>query len=142
MTAPAAQTGSAARPVALFVLGMGRSGTSALTRVLSLCGARLPAGMMGADNGNQRGYWEPRAALLLNRAILERHGSAWWDPSLRLLEQDAIGADEKAACMTEIGAFLNRLPPRRSWSSRTYKLLRCPTCGSTRHVWPDSTSRP
>ena len=111
MTAPAAQTGSAARPVALFVLGMGRSGTSALTRVLSLCGARLPAGMMGADNGNQRGYWEPRAALLLNRAILERHGSAWWDPSLRLLEQDAIGADEKAACMTEIGEFLNRLPP-------------------------------
>jgi len=83
VTAPAAQTGSAARPVALFVLGMGRSGTSALTRVLSLCGAKLPAGMMGADNGNQRGYWEPRAALLLNRAILERHGSAWWDPSLR-----------------------------------------------------------
>lgn len=46
------------RPVALFVLGMGRSGTSALTRVLSLCGATLPVGMMGADEGNRRGYLE------------------------------------------------------------------------------------
>ena len=45
MTRPAAQTGTAARPVALFVLGMARSGTSALTRVLSLCGGTLPAGM-------------------------------------------------------------------------------------------------
>ena len=34
----------AAKPVALFVLGIGRSGTSALTRVLSLCGAALPPG--------------------------------------------------------------------------------------------------
>ena len=62
----AAQTGTAARPVALFVLGMPRSGTSALTRVLSLCGGTLPAGMMGADSANPRGYWEPRKALHLN----------------------------------------------------------------------------
>lgn len=72
--------GTAVRPCVLFVLGMGRSGTSALTRVLSLCGATLPAGMMGADEGNKRGYGGPRASLLLNRKIQERHGSAWWDP--------------------------------------------------------------
>jgi hypothetical protein len=105
-----AHSGTATRPVALFVLGMGRSGTSALTRVLSLCGATLPVGMMGADEGNQRGYWEPRASLLLNRAILERHGSAWWDPSLRVLEEGVFSEQEKAACMAEIGAYLNKLP--------------------------------
>jgi hypothetical protein len=68
------QAGS--RPVLLFVLGMGRSGTSALTRVLSLCGAALPPGMLGADAGNPRGYWEPRAALGINERFLYRHGSS------------------------------------------------------------------
>ena len=107
---PAAQTGTAARPVALFVLGMPRSGTSALTRVLSLCGGTLPAGMKGADRGNPLGYWEPRKALHLNEAILRRHGSAVFDTSLRLQEEGAFDAEEKAACIAEIGAFLNRLP--------------------------------
>lgn len=100
----------ATRPVALFVLGMSRSGTSALTRVLSLCGATLPVGMMGADEGNQRGYWEPRASLQLNRAILERHGSAWWDPSLRVLEEGEFSPDETASCLADITAYLTTLP--------------------------------
>ncbi len=101
---------TATRPLALFVLGMGRSGTSALTRVLSLCGATLPAGMMGADEINQRGYWEPRASLLLNRSILERRGSAWWDPSLRVLEEGAFTEAERVACTAEIAAYLKSLP--------------------------------
>lgn len=105
-----AQNGPATRPLALFVLGMSRSGTSALTRVLSLCGASLPAGMMGADVSNQRGYWEPRASLLMNREILERRGSAWWDPSLRVLEPSAFNNDEKAACTADIAAYLKTLP--------------------------------
>ncbi|HNA50429.1 MAG TPA: sulfotransferase family protein, partial [Mycobacterium sp.] len=58
------------RPTILFVLAMARSGTSALTRVLSLCGAALPAGMLGANKGNQRGYWEPRESIYLNLRIL------------------------------------------------------------------------
>ncbi len=110
MTAAAAQTGTAARPVALFVMGMARSGTSALTRVLSLCGGTLPAGMVGADAGNPLGYWEPRAAFCLNEAILRRHRSAAYDPSLRLQEEGAFEAEEKAACIAEIRAFLTTLP--------------------------------
>ncbi|WP_406814387.1 sulfotransferase family protein [Mycobacterium sp. M23085] len=97
-------------PVALFVLGMGRSGTSALTRLLSLCGAALPPGMLGADATNPRGYWEPRESLLLNGAILYRHGSAWFDPTLRVLEDGRFDAQEKAVCMAEINAFLQKIP--------------------------------
>ena len=89
---------------------MARSGTSALTRVLSLCGGTLPAGMVGANAGNPRGYWEPRAATYLNEAILRRHGSAWYDPSLRLQEEGAFDAEEKAACIAKIGAYLTTLP--------------------------------
>jgi hypothetical protein len=105
-----ARSGSAARPVVLFVLGIPRSGTAALTRVLSLCGATLPAGMRGADRGNPRGYWEPRKATYLNDAILRRHGSTMYDPTLRLQEEGRFDAEEKAACIAEIGAFLTTLP--------------------------------
>jgi hypothetical protein len=110
MTVPAAQNGAPARPVMLFVLGMGRSGTSALTRVLALSGAALPNGMMGADEHNPRGYWEPRTAIMLNETILRRLDSNWYDPTMRLEEDGAFDADEKAACIAEIGAYLSKMP--------------------------------
>lgn len=106
----AGHSGSAARPVALFVLGVPRSGTSAVTRVLSLCGATLPAGLSGADPRNPRGYWEPRASLHLNNTILRRYGSAVFDPSLRLQEDGGVDADQKTFCINKIGQFLATLP--------------------------------
>jgi hypothetical protein len=110
LVTPAAQTGMAARPIALFVLGVNRSGTSALTRVLSLCGAALPAGLVGAMPDNPLGHWEPRKAIVLNEAILRRHGSTVFDPTLRLQEEGAFDAQGKAACIAEIRAFLTTLP--------------------------------
>ncbi|CQD03336.1 hypothetical protein BN970_00438 [Mycolicibacterium conceptionense] len=110
MTAPGELTEKPARPVVLFVLGMGRSGTSALTRVLSLCGAALPGGMMGADSGNERGYWEPRAGLYLNEKFLYRHGSSYFDPTLRLQEEGGLSAEETAAFTAKIRDYLRTLP--------------------------------
>lgn len=105
-----AQPGTAVRPVALFVLGFGRSGTSALTRVLSLCGGRLPAGLLGATGENPRGFWEPRAAIHLNEAILRHHGSSGYDLKLRVREDAAFDAKENAAWVAKIRAFLTTLP--------------------------------
>lgn len=99
------------RPVVLFVLGMARSGTSAITRVLSLCGGALPSALAGANPANPRGYWEPRKAIILNERILHRNGSSRFDTTLRLQEEGAFDADEKAACIDEIRAFLTTLPP-------------------------------
>jgi hypothetical protein len=110
MTAAAAQTGTANRPIVLFVMGMPRSGTSALTRVLSLCGGTLPAGMVGANRANPLGYWEPRAAVGLNEAILRRHGSAKYDPSLRLQQEGAFDTNKRASCIAKIEAYLATLP--------------------------------
>jgi hypothetical protein len=110
VTATVGKSGTAGRSVALFVLGPQRSGTSAITRVLSLCGGVLPSGMLGADPGNPRGYWEPRKAIAINEAILHRHGSAWFDPSLRLQEDGAFDAEEKAAHVAKIAAYLTALP--------------------------------
>jgi hypothetical protein len=110
VTSAANRNATASRPVVLFVLGMGRSGTSALTRVLSLCGATPPAGMLGADASNPRGYWEPRAALYLNEKFLYRHGSSYFDPTLRLQEKDAVGDEERTAFIAKIAGYLHTLP--------------------------------
>lgn len=103
-------SGAATRPMVLFVLGPQRSGTSALTRVLSLCGGTLPTAMLGADANNPAGYWEPRAAITLNESILRERGTNWYDPSLRFLDDGAFDAKKNAACVGKIAAYLTTLP--------------------------------
>lgn len=98
-------------PVIVFVLGMGRSGTSALTRALSLCGGALPATLVGADDSNQKGHWEPLNALHLNDGFLRRHGSTWFDPTLRLQSEVVISSAERDIFLDRIKAFLRALPP-------------------------------
>ena len=65
---------------ALLVLGMHRSGTSALARVLSLRGANLPATLLAPNRGNPSGYWESSPLVAFNDALLESFGTAWDDP--------------------------------------------------------------
>jgi GT2 family glycosyltransferase/glycosyltransferase involved in cell wall biosynthesis len=64
---------------ALIVLGMHRSGTSALTRVLGLLGARLPSEMLAANPDNPRGFWESRAIVHRHEALLREQASFWHD---------------------------------------------------------------
>ena len=109
MSDPQTVPGAAGRRIALFVLGVGRSGTSALTRVLSLCGGTLPADLLGANAGNPLGHWEPNAALAINEGILARHGSSWYDPTLHLQDPANIGLEARAASIAEIGTFLATL---------------------------------
>lgn len=78
--------------------------------MLSLCGAALPPGLAGANSANPLGYWEPRASHRINNSILRRHGSEWFDPTLRLQEKGAFGPDEKAGIIAEIKAYLAKLP--------------------------------
>ncbi|BBZ18094.1 sulfotransferase family protein [Mycolicibacterium gadium] len=110
MTTSTGGAGTAPRPVIVFVLGINRSGTSALTRVLSLCGGALPAKLLGAMPDNPLGHWEPRQVNVLNEGILRRLGSSAFDPSLPLRDEDAIGPEDKAACLKEIRAYLDTLP--------------------------------
>lgn len=105
-----AQDGTVSRPVILFVVGMARSGTSALARVLSLCGGTLPSELVGAMPDNPLGHWEPRAANILNEKIMRRLGTSGFDPTLRLEEEGAIDADQKAAFIAEIREYLTTMP--------------------------------
>ncbi len=73
------QTHLAPAKVALVVMGVGRSGTSALTRVLSLLGAGLPREIIGPGPANQRGHWEPNAIVGLSNEMLRIHDKDWFD---------------------------------------------------------------
>ncbi|HUB27422.1 MAG TPA: hypothetical protein VL992_18495, partial [Tepidisphaeraceae bacterium] len=58
---------ASSQPVAIGVLGMHRSGTSALARLLNLLGADLGRTLLDASDDNPRGFWE-------NRQIVDCHG--------------------------------------------------------------------
>lgn len=65
---------------ALLILGMHRSGTSALTRLINIYGAALPTDLLPANAGNVTGYWEPSAIVRFHDRVLEAAGSQWDDP--------------------------------------------------------------
>jgi hypothetical protein len=65
---------------AVVVLGMHRSGTSALARALSFFGYALPRDVLPPQPDNPKGYWEPRGIMRLNEAILEACGASWDRP--------------------------------------------------------------
>lgn len=121
--APGPNTSPAAPArTALIVLGMHRSGTSVLTRVLSLMGADLPASLMGPSPNNPTGYWESHVVRDFNDRLLAVIGSYWddwralpegWDRSPKVAEF----TDEAAELLeTEFGTsgFLVLKDPRVS----------------------------
>ena len=65
---------------AILVLGMHRSGTSALARLIGYCGAALPADAIEAHADNARGYWESAAIVKADDQLLRVARSSWFDP--------------------------------------------------------------
>jgi glycosyltransferase involved in cell wall biosynthesis len=65
---------------AVIVLGMHRSGTSALTRVLSLAGLALPQHLLQPNVDNEKGFWESDVICNCQDEFLEKIGSSWDDP--------------------------------------------------------------
>ncbi len=73
----------------LLVLGMHRSGTSAVTRTLNLLGSCLPKTVSGFGRGNEGGHWEPAPLVLLHDSMLAEAGSRWDD--WRVFDPELIG---------------------------------------------------
>lgn len=77
--AAAARQAAPGGRTAYLVLGMHRSGTSAVTQVLALAGCDLPRNVMEGDEHNARGYFEPWKIAILNDGRLRAGGTAWDD---------------------------------------------------------------
>jgi hypothetical protein len=64
----------------ILVQGMHRSGTSALTGVLSLLGVNLGTTLLEAqEEVNPKGFWEHAAVVDLHDELLGSLHSGWWD---------------------------------------------------------------
>lgn len=74
-----AHSSTSAGRQAVVVLGMHRSGTSALAGVLARLGCALPEQVMPANEFNPKGFYESIGAYNLNDALLRLEGSAWSD---------------------------------------------------------------
>jgi hypothetical protein len=61
----------------VIVLGMHRSGTSALTGMLAKAGFTAPSDLIQADEANPKGYWESLSINKLNEDFLAEMESHW-----------------------------------------------------------------
>lgn len=99
----------------VIVLGMHRSGTSMLARVLGLmgCYAGPEESFAPPDAANPRGYWERRDLWAVDEAILQSLGASWYDIAEldlnRLPEEDRPGIEEGARDV------LRELDAHRPW---------------------------
>lgn len=69
----------------LLVLGMHRSGTSALAGLLCQQGFQAPQNNDAGDAHNPTGYWEPQQIRAFHNSLLEGAQSSWEDPLLPVL---------------------------------------------------------
>lgn len=90
----------------LLILGMHRSGTSALTRVLSLGGASLPSTLMKATEANETGYWESTKLYEYHKALLEELNSYWND--WRSIDWACVSPDRREEIKDEINHILDQ----------------------------------
>ena len=67
------------RQICILILGMHRSGTSALTGTLGLLDVDLGNDLMTADEGNAKGYFENQNFYQINEDLLSQIDSSWED---------------------------------------------------------------
>ena len=89
---------------ALLVLGMHRSGTSLLTRILSLLGADLPSNLAPPNPGNEAGYWESLTLNALHEEIFNALSLSW--DSLAPIPDRWFTTSHAAAHQQKIANFL------------------------------------
>ncbi|HJX24749.1 MAG TPA: hypothetical protein VJ252_01225, partial [Chthoniobacterales bacterium] len=64
---------------AVVILGMHRSGTSALCGALDLLGVDFGERLMPANHANEKGYWEHEEIVRFHDDLLSSLGSRWDD---------------------------------------------------------------
>lgn len=64
---------------ACIILGMHRSGTSALASLVASLGAALPERLSPPGPDNPEGYFEPAVLVELHELLLQAGGSVWFD---------------------------------------------------------------
>lgn len=85
---------------AVLVLGMHRSGTSALTRIINLMGFAAPRTLMAATDANETGFWESEVFADIDERILKTCGHKW--SSRKRFAADVVDAARRAGLIDEV----------------------------------------
>lgn len=91
--------------ICLLVVGMHRSGTSALTRALNILGASAPNVVLGAEPHNEAGHWEPERIVAIHEEMLFRADSRWDD--WRALSLDDLSARDRRTYKATLARLLS-----------------------------------
>ena len=95
-----------ARPKLLMVLGMHRSGTSAITKGLEVLGVDLGDNLIPPQEDNPKGFFEDRELIELNERILKKTGHSWYD--LAPIDPALMTGPDLLTERLEAGAFIRR----------------------------------
>lgn len=99
-------TASSIKSTCVLVLGVHRSGTSALTRCLSLVGMDLGSHLLSPAEMNAKGFWEHGDVVRINDQLLEAFGLYWYD--LTPLPDGWLMSEAADAARKEIRAIIKR----------------------------------
>ncbi|MHC4414421.1 MAG: glycosyltransferase [Planctomycetota bacterium] len=99
----------------IIVLGMHRSGTSCVTRLLNMAGAYFgPQSIStGANEENPKGFWERRDVRRVCDALLHGADADWWQ--VADFAPDRIPAEVKDRASEEFRTILGELDAHRPW---------------------------
>ncbi|MEP6147677.1 MAG: hypothetical protein ABJ201_09690, partial [Nisaea sp.] len=93
------------KPTAIIILGMHRSGTSAMTRVCNILGVNLSDNLLPPTKGNnETGFWEHLNTVVTNEELLDAFDMHWDDP--RALPSRWTETEAAKAAREKILAFL------------------------------------
>ncbi|RXF67220.1 sulfotransferase family protein [Hansschlegelia zhihuaiae] len=135
-------TQAADRAAAVVVLGMHRSGTSALSRSLSFFGFRQAASLLPAQADNPKGFWEARPVVRLNNRILRSVGSGWSDPAPWRVEGRSLAEsrDFVAERLTEMWSAPARAALRSAYGTARSVVIKDPRICLLAPLWSAALS--
>jgi len=90
----------------LIVLGMHRSGTSALAGTLGILGATLPDDLVGKHPFNVKGHFESKSIKRIDEEMLRAIGSAWYD--LRSISPECLETEIVAQAKAKLKEAIQR----------------------------------
>jgi hypothetical protein len=99
----------------LIVLGMHRSGTSVLARLLNMMGVYFgPEGMStGANSENPKGFWERKDVRALNDFALQSAGCDW--NRVSAFDIEALSAEVVEEFLVRAGKIVLEMDANRPW---------------------------
>ena len=120
----------------IFVLGMHRSGTSALARLLNLMGVHFGGENVGTGRNpeNEKGFWERRDVRQLNDTVLFNAGCDW--DHLSTFDVNAIPEETKVAYREAAADIVLNMDAHRPW------FIKEPRCCVLFPIWRDALEAP